>query len=114
MLPAARRLRDRHGFTTVVRQGRRASAGRLVGYWDPSPTAAPEPVVGLIVSRAVGGAVERNRVKRRLRHHLRAPLVQLPGVVVVRALPGAAEVSSTRFGRDVERLCRRLAEATAR
>ena len=45
-----------------------------------------------MVSRAVGGAVVRNRVKRRLRHVAAAELARLefPVDVVVRALPPAA------------------------
>jgi ribonuclease P protein component len=46
---------------------------------------------GFIVSRAVGNAVKRNRVRRRLRHLAAAALPSAPfGVdVVVRALPAA-------------------------
>jgi len=50
------------------------------------------PQVGFVVSKAVGGAVVRNRVKRRLRE-LSRPLVRAMPVrwsVVVRALPTAA------------------------
>lgn len=44
------------------------------------------------MSRAVGGAVVRNRVKRRLRHLAAAdlPTLAFPVDVVVRALPPAA------------------------
>lgn len=47
---------------------------------------------GFIVSRAVGNAVRRNRVKRRLRHLAAAALPAAPFAVdvVVRALPPAA------------------------
>ena len=49
--------------------------------------------VGFVVSSAVGNAVQRNRIKRRLRH-LTRPLVADLGTrhlhVVVRALPAAA------------------------
>jgi len=46
----------------------------------------------MVVSRAVGNAVTRNRVKRRLRHLARTQLERTPlGTdVVVRALPPAA------------------------
>lgn len=52
---------------------------------------SPPTVVGFVVSKAVGGAVVRNRVKRRLRH-LVAPMLddRQPLKVVVRALPAAA------------------------
>lgn len=48
--------------------------------------------VGFVVSKKVGNAVMRNRVKRRLRHLVRGQLGTAPaGVnVVVRALPRAA------------------------
>ena len=58
------------------------------------PVGGQEPVarVGFVVSKAVGNAVTRNRVKRRLRHLVAAALPTLPGGVelVVRALPAAA------------------------
>ena len=62
----------------------------------PSPSADPQIAassqVGFVVSKAVGNAVTRNRVKRRLRHLVSAQLPSTPGGVqlVVRALPAAA------------------------
>src|SRR5262245_32240647 len=63
------------------------------------------PRAGFVVSRAVGGAVARNRVRRRLRHLMRDRLVSLPAGtdVVVRALPGAATRSSAALGVDLDR-----------
>ena len=51
------------------------------------------PRVGLVVSKAVGGAVQRNRVKRRLRHLLAAHVASMPQglTLVVRALPASAQ-----------------------
>jgi ribonuclease P protein component len=59
---------------------------------------------GFVVSKAVGGAVDRNRVKRRLRHLVRERLAQLPpGTdVVVRALPGAADRRYQSLGDDLD------------
>ena len=53
---------------------------------------------GFIVSKAVGKAVTRNRVKRRLRHVAAAAFSATPsGVdVVVRALPSAAVAGDLR------------------
>ena len=58
--------------------------------------------VGLVVSKAVGGAVVRNRVKRRLRHLVADELGSTPALrdVVVRALPAAAG-SPSRVGDDL-------------
>src|SRR5699024_7281572 len=64
-------------------------------YLAPRPGTGKEPEpprVGFIVSKAVGGAVVRNRVQRRLRHMMRPRLGDLPNgsLLVVRAKPGAA------------------------
>jgi ribonuclease P protein component len=53
----------------------------------------PQSRVGFVVSKAVGGAVERNRVKRRLRHLVARELQAastVPRDVVVRALPASS------------------------
>ena len=52
----------------------------------------PQSRVGFVVAKAVGGAVERNRVKRRLRHLLARELeaTTVPRDFVVRALPAAS------------------------
>ena len=79
--PRAARLLRHADFERVYKQGRRHfSASMTVFYWprpamtnetQASPrTAAPAPTglrVGFTVSRALGGAVQRNGMKRRLR-----------------------------------------------
>ncbi len=108
MLPAAHRLTDPSSYRRVLRRGRRrASRTVVVTLAPPAPAAAevPGPVrVGLVVSKAVGNAVVRNRVKRRLRHLAAARLGGLePGTdLVVRALPASATASSARLGRDLD------------
>lgn len=62
----------------------------------PTPDDATDPAkVGFVVAKSVGPAVTRNRVKRRLRHLMRERITTLPGgsLLVVRALPGAADAS---------------------
>jgi ribonuclease P protein component len=71
------------------------------------------PQVGFTVSKAVGNAVTRTRVKRRLRHLTREHLPQLealPGraAVVVRALPAAAEASYANLDADLGRTLDRV------
>jgi ribonuclease P protein component len=99
-------MHRRGDFETAVRQGRRGAARRLVVHLAgrPGPDVPPRPAaVGFVVSRAVGGAIERNRVKRRLRALMAAHLAELPdgALVVVRALPAAAGSRSAELGGDL-------------
>ncbi|MDR0960773.1 MAG: ribonuclease P protein component [Propionibacteriaceae bacterium] len=57
---------------------------------------------GLIVSKQVGGAVVRNRVKRRLRHLVapRLATLSVPTDIVIRALPASA-TEPQRLSRDI-------------
>lgn len=67
--PRLWRVTDRAGFAALARDGRRARhAGITVTRVAPAPDAAGEPPrVALAVTRSTGGAVARNRVRRRLR-----------------------------------------------
>ena len=91
MLPRTARLRRPTDFARVVRYGSRAGRSTVVVHALQS--AATDPTrVGFVVSKTVGSAVTRNRVKRRLRHLAAARLGETPAgsQVVVRALPPAA------------------------
>ncbi len=61
------------------------------------------PQVGLVVSKAVGNAVHRNLVKRRLRSAAYAHLGVLPdgALAVVRALPASSGAPFAQLDRDV-------------
>ncbi len=66
-------------------------------------TSALPPRVGLVVSKAVGNAVVRNRVKRRLRHQVAPHLSTLPNgtSVVLRAQPQAATYASGELAEEL-------------
>lgn len=99
------RLRSRGDFSEVMRNGRRAR--HRVLQLVALHTGAPSTRVGLSVGRQVGGAVVRNRLKRRLR-------------MIVQGLswqPGFDVVIVARVGADSERfdeIARELATLAAR
>ncbi len=72
-------------------------------FLDPDEDDPPQ--VGLVVSKAVGNAVHRNKVKRRLRHAAQRHLDALPAGarVVVRALPPSARATYAELDRDLDR-----------
>ena len=69
---------------------------------DMPETTEPAPRAGFVVSKAVGNAVARNAVKRRLRHLVRPRLADLPLGAVVRALPDAAGRSFGDLEHDLD------------
>jgi ribonuclease P protein component len=101
MAPKRRRLSRSAEFERVYRQGRSKANRYLVLYAFPraEDDGAAErdagPRLGLSVSRRVGGAVERNRVKRVLREAFWAEAERLPDTAdyVVVARPDARELA---------------------
>jgi ribonuclease P protein component len=79
-------------FRTIVRRGRRSTSSLAV-YYRLVRAESDTARFGVIVSRAVGGAVERNLLRRRMRAVGRQLVdAGASGVdVVVRALPGSAQ-----------------------
>ena len=126
MLPAARRVRTADAFGRAVRSGDRAGRSTLVVHLAPPragtdgvPPTTPSPrpaAAGFVVSRAVGGAVVRNRVRRRLQHLVAARLDALPPgtELVVRALPPAAEADGARLAEDLDGALRTASRRRAR
>lgn len=72
--------------------------------------AAARPRAGFVVGRSVGNAVARNRTRRRLRHLVRDRLPSLPAgaALVVRALPGSGELSSSELAGHLDSGLRHL------
>ena len=103
MLAAAQRLRRREEFAATIRGGRRAGRGAVVVHLLLSD-ADEVPRAGFVVSRAVGNAVCRNRVRRRLRHLVRDRLAALPrgAELVVRAQPAAVTRGFAELGEDLD------------
>jgi ribonuclease P protein component len=71
--PKRRRLLRHADFDRVYRQGRRHFAEHITVFYllrktEPEPKG---PRIGFTVGKAMGGAVARNRIKRRLREAVR-------------------------------------------
>jgi ribonuclease P protein component len=116
VLDRRHRLTSSTLFTTATRRGRRAGTRTVVLHLLTAPVDTgglvehSGPQAGFVVSKAVGNAVTRNTVKRRLRHLMRARISSLPGtaVLVVRALPAAAGASYAALGADLDAALERL------
>jgi ribonuclease P protein component len=137
VLPSESRVRRGDEFARAIRAGRRSGRAHLVAYLatdgpersgsaglngafcateagsenaiDEART-GPGARAGFVVSKAVGNAVVRNRVRRRLRHLCAARLGTLPpgSILVVRALPPAADADSALLGRELDAALERL------
>ena len=107
MLARANRVTRPADFRTAVRRGRRIGTSGVVLHVFERPglvrpdvlgsdeLPGPQPSrFGFIVTKAVGGAVTRNLVRRRLRSLSRELLTTMPDGtdVVMRALPGSDQL----------------------
>jgi ribonuclease P protein component len=116
VLPQQSRMRRPEDFRLVLRAGRRAGGSSVAGHLlvpsgDDGAVRSSDPVkVGFIVSRAVGPAVVRNRVKRRLRELMRGRIASLPGgcLLVLRAHPAAASARQADLAADLDLVIGRL------
>jgi ribonuclease P protein component len=116
VLPAGHRLRTSAEFSAALRGSGGTPAVRfgsrlIVVHATMTDTRAGlPPRVGFVVSKAVGGAVVRNRTKRRLRALMAARLRGLPlgSDLVIRANPVAAQANSAELGAELDRMLQRV------
>lgn len=105
------RLRSRRDFERLTREAERRASPSFVVFVSTAPRrgrdgAGPRPRLGVTVSRKVGGAVVRSRVKRRIREAFRRrrELLPLGSDVVVIARAGAAVLGSEAVAAELARL----------
>lgn len=103
MLSARNRMRQSRDFAETTRQGVRGSSSTVVVHLNVNLIEGP-PLVGFVVSKAVGNSVVRHRVQRRLRHIVRERVNELAAGtrIVVRALPGAAGATFASLQEDLD------------
>lgn len=91
-LSSMERLRHRHEFERVFQRGTKLASPAFVWYLLPTP--GPHSRLGLAVSKRVGKAVVRNRVKRYTREFFRRHKMQFdpPCNIVVVARRQAADL----------------------
>lgn len=71
--PRSAHLLRHADFERVYKQGRRHFAAHMTVFYLSRESGSPAGLrVGFTVSRALGGAVDRNRIKRRLREAVRS------------------------------------------
>lgn len=101
-------MRSAPEFRRTIRCGVRSARSRVI-VSALRTHGEPGVHVGFIVAKTVGGAVVRNRVKRRLRHLSRLLVDETPpGTrIVVRALPPAADAVAADLAHDVSGAWRR-------
>jgi ribonuclease P protein component len=114
--PRRRRLSRSAEFERVYRQGRSKGNRFLVLYAFPRTGEAADddgPRLGLTVSRRVGGAVERTRVKRVLREAFwaEADLLASEADYVVVARPEVRALDEREGLEGVRRVLRELVDA---
>ncbi len=103
------RLRKHADYQRVYQESRRYSLGSMSYFFrarsaeDPAGT---QPRVGLTAGRVLGGAVERNRIRRRMREAVRLHLRELPPCVDVVLHPRrmVLDMEFARLEREVSRI----------
>ena len=89
MLPRAQRIVTPTEIRGLIRRGKKTANPLVICY----SLSAQKWRAAVVVSKEVGNAPTRNRVRRRIRHILAAELSARPLEVVIRALPPSASAS---------------------
>src|SRR5262245_5083528 len=107
-LPRQRRLRRTTDFARVREQGRAVSGRLLILSWMPQPGLS-ESVAGFTVTKRIGDAVTRNKVRRRLREIVRHALPRVAQANLIVTIPRypAVQVSFEDLRREWMRLARK-------
>jgi len=119
--PRAGRLLKHSDFERVYKQGRRHFSSHMTVFYlrqEEAPSPEQSARVGFTVGKVLGGAVERNRIKRRLREavRLRRAVLKSAGAVDVVINPKKSvltlefSVVLEEVGRALDVIAKKLAE----
>jgi ribonuclease P protein component len=118
--PRTARLLKHADFERVYKQGRRHFSSHMtVFYLRQSESNVSEARTGFTVGRVLGGAVQRNRIKRRMRDAVRQrrAILQGPVDIVINPKKSVLKVEFPILLEEVTRafevIARKLAENTA-
>lgn len=102
--PKSKRLLKHADFDRVYREGRRNVSRNMSVFYLPGDSSFGDGVrVGITVGKALGGAVARNRIKRRMREVVRRHLSELTGAmdVVINPRKSAADMEFAELEKEV-------------
>ncbi len=110
-LPRCERIRKRIDFLSVQQRGRKLHSENFLLFVLPREAAAGRSPLrfGVTVTKKVGGAVVRNRIKRIARDVFRRHKSWFPtgSDVVLVAKQSAAGIDMPQAEREIDRLCAR-------
>jgi ribonuclease P protein component len=100
-------LKRSRDYRKVIANGKREYLETITAYRLPNQMDITR--VGISVTRKVGGSVERNRIKRRIKEAIRRNASFLPSGedVIISPRQGYSNVEYTDIERDIRRLGRR-------
>jgi ribonuclease P protein component len=113
------RLRKHADYQRVYRESRRYSSASMTYFFRVREAGEPagiEPRIGLTTGRVLGGAVERNRIRRRMREAARLHLGELRQRVDVVLHPRKTvlEMEFARLEQEVSKIFAAVSTAGAR
>jgi ribonuclease P protein component len=104
----AERILKRRDYVALSKSGRRVQNEHFIAYFAPSPHSGTR--IGITVTKKVGSAVKRNRIKRLVREYFRLNRHSLSGKwdINIIAKRHIADLSSERAFRSLQELFERI------